>query len=369
MISGYYGYGNAGDEAILHSLVTSLRSLIPDLAIVVLSGSPSRTARNFPVKAIRRDNLPLIAWHLLSTDLFISGGGGLVQDTTGVTTIRYYLGLVYLAQKLRRKTMLYAQGIGPIATAEGKSFTAKVAGKVSLITVRDEESRELLTSLGVTGVPLYVTADAVLAMKPAPRDDVVKILEREGIPRDGLRIGLSLRSWKSSADFTGIMRDVASHLIRRHSAHIVLFPFQRSQDYPICSSVKGQLGEFSHLLEGEYPPDVLMGLMGEMDALVGMRLHSLIFSAVQGVPMLGLEYDPKVRNFLAQVGAPWVPLEEMRSDTILARLEDLLANRVDTRRALLQRVAPLSERARENARLAVALIESRGEPAKTEKGA
>jgi polysaccharide pyruvyl transferase CsaB len=341
-------------------MVNALRAEMPDLRIVVLSGNPSATARTFGVDSVRRDNLPLIAWHLLSTDLFISGGGGLVQDTTGIATIRYYLGLVLLAQKLGRKTMLYAQGIGPIATAEGKRFTARVAGRVSLITVRDEGSRALLQELGVTGPSIVVTADPVLAMEPAPPEAVAAAMAKEGIPCDGRLVGLSLRTWRTDVDFTGIMRDAAREIMRAHSARVVLFPFQRSQDFKICAQIREALGRDCFLVEGDYGPAVLMGLMGRMDALVGMRLHSLIFCAVEGVPMLGLAYDPKVRNVLGQVGAPFLSLEEMSRDAIVSQVGELLADRERIGSELRRNVGPLRLRAVENARLAVNLITEKG---------
>jgi len=38
--------------------------------------------------------------------------------------------------------------------------------------------------------------------------------------------------------------------------------------------------------------------MGELYIMVGMRLHSLIFATIAGTPILGIEYDAKIYNFL-----------------------------------------------------------------------
>ena len=35
-----------------------------------------------------------------------------------------------------------------------------------------------------------------------------------------------------------------------------------------------------------------------------MRLHSLIYAAVMGTPMIGISYDPKVESFLSSIRRP-----------------------------------------------------------------
>jgi len=56
------------------------------------------------------------------------------------------------------------------------------------------------------------------------------------------------------------------------------------------------------IIKSEYSPKEMAGIIGGLDLLIGMRLHSLIFAAMAAVPMVGLEYDPKILNFLNLVG-------------------------------------------------------------------
>ena len=57
VISGYYGFGNAGDEAMLSAMVEALRALEPTLTITVISGNPADTRRRYNVSAVHRLNL------------------------------------------------------------------------------------------------------------------------------------------------------------------------------------------------------------------------------------------------------------------------------------------------------------------------
>ena len=49
VISGYYGFHNAGDEAMLLAILQALRKTFDAPSITVISGNPSDTARTFGV--------------------------------------------------------------------------------------------------------------------------------------------------------------------------------------------------------------------------------------------------------------------------------------------------------------------------------
>ena len=55
-MSGYYGYNNIGDEAILKGLVDGI-SEISDAEIVVLSKNPDWTTEKYGVKAVNRSKI------------------------------------------------------------------------------------------------------------------------------------------------------------------------------------------------------------------------------------------------------------------------------------------------------------------------
>ncbi len=103
VLSGYFGFGNAGDEAILAAEVAALRQLIPQVEITVLSGNPRKTAATYNVEAEPRGNLWALCRALRRADLLISGGGSLLQDITSNRSIPYYLGVMALAKLMGKK--------------------------------------------------------------------------------------------------------------------------------------------------------------------------------------------------------------------------------------------------------------------------
>src|SRR5439155_1447425 len=86
---------------------------------------------------------------IVGADLFISGGGSLVQDVTSARGALYYLGLLGLATRLAHATMVFAAGIGPLRRGWLRALARRILNRVTLITVRDEGSRRLLQQLAV----------------------------------------------------------------------------------------------------------------------------------------------------------------------------------------------------------------------------
>jgi polysaccharide pyruvyl transferase WcaK-like protein len=71
-LSGYYGKGNGGDEALLATL---LQMLPPHVTPVVLSGNPQETRDRYGVESYNRMSFFQVLPALRSCQAFIWGGG------------------------------------------------------------------------------------------------------------------------------------------------------------------------------------------------------------------------------------------------------------------------------------------------------
>jgi polysaccharide pyruvyl transferase WcaK-like protein len=78
---------------------------------------------------------------------------------------------------------------------------------------------------------------------------------------------------------------------------------------PVTSKVVSLISMNSEVVYRACTPDEMMNLIAHCDLLIGMRLHSLIFAAIDGLPMLGLSYDPKVEAFMKSIGQPYLTTE------------------------------------------------------------
>ena len=113
VISGYYGFGNAGDEAILEAMVRDLGRCAGGPAGGAL-GRPGGDGGSLRCRSRAPDASPSDAGGATRADLFISGGGSLLQDATSWRSVPYYAGLMRLARWMGVPVFVYAQGIGPL---------------------------------------------------------------------------------------------------------------------------------------------------------------------------------------------------------------------------------------------------------------
>ncbi len=184
-ISGYYGFDNAGDEAILLAMIESLRREFPDIEITVLSDKPEKTAAAYGVKAYDRWKWWQIHKAIMASDIMLSGGGGLLQDVTGKKSILYYTHIMKMAVRRRRPLFIFSQGVGPVNDKWNQNHVAKVLRKAARITVRDDESAALLQSWGMRRGRIHVTADPVLTLGDTQRfwdvERFVRALQSSGV--------------------------------------------------------------------------------------------------------------------------------------------------------------------------------------------
>lgn len=359
LISGYYGFDNSGDDAILKAIVKDLRQVNKDLDITVLSYNPEKTESMYPVKAVNRFNLRDVVSSIKKCSLFISGGGSLLQDVTSTRSLLYYLTVMSLAKIFKKKVMVYANGIGPIDRKVNRFFTRIVLNKVDLITLRDDRSKDYIDEIGVTNKNIHITADPVYTLDPAEDDVIDNIFLKEKIPRNKPLIGVSIREWKKAKDLEITIANAIDHMIKKYDASVVLIPMHYPEDLKISQDVLELVKEDGcYLLNNKYNVEEIMGVIKEMDMILAMRLHSLIYAATQSVPMVGLIYDPKITGLLESIDIEYMSdVEELNIEELTTNIDSVWDKRETMREDLKNNSKTLKNLALENVTLAYDILE------------
>ncbi|MEY8416312.1 polysaccharide pyruvyl transferase CsaB [Tissierella praeacuta] len=358
LISGYYGFDNSGDDAILKAIVKDIKEYNKEINITVLSKNPLKTEKMYSVNAINRFKFKEVFIAMKNSSLFISGGGSLLQDVTSTRSLLYYLALMKIAKLYKKPVMIYANGIGPIKKKLNRFLTRKILNKVDLITLRDEDSKEFIYDLGVKNKNIIVTADPVFTLEPSSKTRVVEIFNSEKIPTNKKFIGISIRRWKNADNLNKIISDTVRHIIKEYNVNVVMIPMHYPEDLEISLEISQMVREEGcYVISGKYNVEEIMGIIKEMEIIVAMRLHSLIYAATQEVPMVGLSYDPKVDGILRSIGMDYIcNVNYLVYKDLLEKINNVWNNRVEIKEQLRKQDKELKNKALSNVTMALDLL-------------
>lgn len=353
VLCGNYGAGNLGDELILDGLLKLIDHALPESNITVLSSDPHHTEKLHRVVSIPRLPAGIRSWissittgarsaalHTIKhADVFILGGGGLFTDEDIRAVLIWH---TQVQAALKRKIPLWCcgQSIGPLKTAIGRSLTQKVFEQAELIIVRDKASQSLLNSWGISHAkvlpdpafsitsPLKSTTIKKKRTSHSSNSEASPIAKKEFLDQSDSHqsnphqsntidnslpfITLSLRPWKTgkSTDSLDTIVQFMLWLWKKYQFKTKLLPFQATTDDDVAVMeqvhrlIKKTADNTACVELVPYSSDYhdAMELIGNSQALVGMRLHSLIMSTIVHKPFIALSYSDKVKNFMQEVG-------------------------------------------------------------------
>ena len=306
LISGYYGFDNYGDEAILSVLLSHLKGN----EITVLSANPKKTASMHKVNAINSFNPELIMKKLNDFDVLISGGGSLLQNVTSNKSLLYYCGLIFMFASLKKDVIIFAQGIGPINGFWGKFIAKRALKKCKYISVRDEKSLELLKSWGINHAKLV--CDPIFDLQLPQRHKTRKI-------------GIQLRKFHTLTDelFDEIIKQIA---LKFSDREIELISFQDSEDVGISqvfiNKLKKKNPTANVKLIQNLTNEQIIQRVSEYDYLIAMRFHACLLGLKYGIKTLAISYDPKVENLAKDAKIPYLLMDSNKNNYTKA-FEDL----------------------------------------------
>lgn len=373
--AGTYGFYNSGDDAILRATAASLREAEPSLAITLISANPKKTYSSLGVKEVSVTDMQGIIEEIKTCSLFLLGGGGIFYDYYGVDGdtiltrqhggIPLYTGLAVMARLLGKAVMLYGVGAGPLFSDEARRLTRIALDCADIITVRDNGSKALLISLGISGERIRVTSDpAYLLADDSNGDD---LLAKYKLTDTHPLIGVALREWKPGkhpAEWEQAVIKALDGFMERNQARVLFLPFHlttpESSDRQFMQNLANGMRHKKDviLLPEKASTQEKAALIGKCDLLLGMRLHALIFAIQQTVPLAALEYDPKVKYAMEDSGlaAYGSPLEGLSASSLENLLEEVYAKRVEIKKELTKERQRLIGLAQINTDLALDLL-------------
>ena len=296
VLSGYYGFKNFGDEAILSVLISKIKELSGQ--ITVISSDPNYTKSKYNhIRSVYTFDFQNIIGAVSKSDILVSGGGSLLQDVTSLKSLFYYLFIIFIGLLFRKKIIVFAQGIGPITNSFGKILAQYLLKRCTYVSVRDVKSYELLKQWGINADLL---CDPVFSTK-------INDFDKRNV------LAVQLRDFKTMTE--DFIDRLAMAVAKEFSdMEIEIYSFQDSIDLEVCQkfakalhllnqdmniSIKSELSD-SEIIEG----------ISNSKYLIGMRFHALIIGLISKVKILGINYDLKVKRLADEFGFPVIDLKK-----------------------------------------------------------
>ncbi len=296
-ISGYYGFDNFGDETILKILIENLKTFECKPEIVIFSSNPEKTSKTHKVNSVQTFNFKAVVKELFKCNCLISGGGSLLQDSTSIKSLIYYLGVIGIATFFRKKIIIFAQGIGPINNKPLACLTAFLLKRANHITVRDENSLNLLNSWKVK---------AEKCSDPVWNLNISKINAQTG------KIGIQLRDFSTISD--EFLNALAININKYYAQkEINIFSLQNNIDLKICNKLKEILYSINpnlqiKVIENTSNEKIISDICN-MDELIAMRFHACLAAIKAGIKVLPLSYDIKVETLAKTFNLPYINVQ------------------------------------------------------------
>ena len=309
LISGYYGYDNFGDEAILAVLVDYLRQKNAD--ITVISNKPLKTSRSYGVKAVKNFNLLSLIFSIFRTDVLISGGGSLLQDVTSMKSLLYYAFVIWFSLFCKKEVVIFAQGIGPLQSDLSKKIVFNLLSKCSLVTVRDIKSQKFLIDNGI---------NAQLVSDPVFTVDLPDNAS-EGA------VGVQLRDYRAVDD--AFLFTLAKQVVKFFGDRkIEIYVFQPAIDLAICKKFEKMIKTINPKVSTEVVHSIsnndMIIMISKLEYMIALRFHAVLVAIKTGVKTLAINYDAKVEKLAYEAFLPLLTISiEQDFETPFERLLSL----------------------------------------------
>ncbi|MCL2593244.1 MAG: polysaccharide pyruvyl transferase CsaB [Defluviitaleaceae bacterium] len=353
ILSGYYGFGNSGDDAILKSIIQSLRAEKEDIKILVFSRKPAKIAEEHGVFAVNRHNFFKIIKYMKRSRLFLYGGGSLIQDITSTKSLLYYTFLLDLAKRFGLKLMIYAGGIGPITKEKNFKRARRAIEICDYISLREPESMNVIEELKAKNDNVHISIDPVLNLKMEQNDNALEMLDHSK-----KYFTISLRKWKLNApDFCEKMAKIIDYISEKHDI-IPLYVAMQQSDYEIIREVAEKTACEYVILKEIYEVGKLMSIISKTQLVISMRLHTLIYAVSGDVPIVGLVYDPKVKNFIEYLNEKYyVNTTDFNENKVLEIVDEIYKHYDDVVCRIGKRSEELKALSRNDAKEVIRLVD------------
>jgi polysaccharide pyruvyl transferase CsaB len=301
-LCGYYGRGNFGDESILCEIKKQIKeaSKKPTKILLIQSSAPFRIIPN-----------------LARADLFIFGGGSLLQNSTSNKSLIFYLTVIFTAKILCKRKIMLSNGFGPI---NYDGFFGKLLiealkhalNTFSFISTRDKKSQELIGSL-IPQRKIHLVFDPAMVYFAEQEDFNNRRLiftketsarivpnPKQGKCNHKIIYIPGKRALSRAKISESQVSNLLKHLSKKLNAEIIIAALSR-EDEESANKIAQRMGhcKVAHINSRKQ----LIVLLKGAKICISQRYHGALYSFYCKTPTLVISNDPKMKTLCKELGS------------------------------------------------------------------
>jgi polysaccharide pyruvyl transferase WcaK-like protein len=347
-LSGYFGFGNLGDEAILEALTLELRARHPSSTILATFGPDRSTAGRLDVVPVDFFDLDATAHAIATSDVVLFGLGGVFQDYWGATSaamfkpatngVEAWARPALIARMEGVPAVLFCAGVGPLRSLPGRTMFRMACGAAARLIVRDETSASELVDILPDATPT-IAADPAhrLVASEEDRRNVSATLQDAGITDPPVTV--AVRAWDLGLSRETLVGKLAQGLRPIAADHPLVFaPFHcgaGTDDRDVAEAILEEIGSGQGPILEMRTAGQAIALFERSRLVVAARNHGVVFAGCAGTPVVALRYDPKVTSCAAALGLGHLALDLDELD----RLAEAISQALTTGRVVAEGMA------------------------------
>ncbi|MBF0408528.1 MAG: polysaccharide pyruvyl transferase family protein [Candidatus Riflebacteria bacterium] len=282
LITGFFGEGNLGDEAILEGMILAFGNSAEMIVTAGISKMPDGVSR------ITRTGIS--GWkdylQALPKVRKVVMSGGILQDWS-IEGVTFFALRIIAAAFFNKKISLWGTGLGPVRSNILRKLCRKALTKIDVAWLRDAYSKSFFEEL--TGRKAHYGTDWSWMIQP----------EKSKVLQESCGIGINLRPWQNNDYFNFVEKRLK--LLNSSKEANLQDGFSgfalRREDRGIIQ----KLGIHDKMHEPESFSE-LLEICSSFREIWVMRYHGLLAALRSGVPVIPLCYDKKVENLSVEAG-------------------------------------------------------------------
>lgn len=360
ILSGGWGYGNIGDEAILKYTYQDLKKIFPGTDIVVLSFDAKETENHQSIESSNNlhlllklnagaglieeckkilngnANIPKYLYEYLhyfdQETLFVMAGGGYFNDHW-LESFYVHLTEIKIANMCGAKIAIIGQTFGPISGSKHLKMLANCIKLVDFIDVRDKTSYEFLSEL-VEEKEIHLSCDAVVRngneQRRVKESKVIGVMFQRKRPYTHPNTSkMRYRVEQLTQIVSGQSRTFTDSLCQIIKKIQIGYPdysivFLQSTDWREKEIEKLRQRCGAKTVYVNCTVDEYISIINRCSLVITTNMHPSIFATTVGIPAISISHTYKMDDYMEEVGLGAYSFHDMKPNEIYHAVDELL---------------------------------------------